>query len=497
VRGRIRFLIGQELRELERLDPTMTVLDYLRLVERRVGTKEGCAEGDCGACTVAIGRLQGGRVRYQAVNACILFVGQLDGAQLLTVEDLEDQRGAPHVVQQAMVDCHASQCGFCTPGFVMSLFVLYESDPKADHSDTTLTTQRIDDALAGNLCRCTGYQPIVAAARRMLELSRGNPNLFARRRPDTIARLEALDDDDTVAVGDGERKFFAPASLDALADLLLEHPQACIVAGATDVGLWVTKHFRALDPVVHVGRVRELLQVVDTGEALEIGAAVTYADARAALAALYPDMGELLRRLGGEQVRNVGTIGGNIANGSPIGDSPPALIATGARLVLRRGKEQRTLALEDFFLDYGKQDRKASEFVEKVIVPKPAPGLRFRAYKLSKRFDQDISSVLGAFALQLESGKVKSARIAYGGMAATPKRARQVEAALAGKPWNEATIEAAMRALEQDFAPIDDWRASAAYRAMAARNLLRRLLIETTDDEAETRLVGDRSLAHA
>jgi xanthine dehydrogenase small subunit len=497
VRGHVRFLIGQELRELERVDPTMTVLDYLRLVERRVGTKEGCAEGDCGACTVAIGRLRGGRVRYQAVNACILFVGQLDGAQVLTVEDLKDHNGAPHVVQQAMVDCHASQCGFCTPGFVMSLFTLYESDPKADHSDTTLTTQRIDDALAGNLCRCTGYQPIVAAARRTFELSRGNPNLFAARRPDTIARLEALEDDETVAVGDGERKFFGPATLDALAGLLLEHPQACIVAGATDVGLWVTKHLRVLDPVVHIGRVRELLQVVDSGEALEIGAGVTYADAQAALAAIYPDMGELLRRLGGEQVRNVGTIGGNIANGSPIGDSPPALIAMGARLVLRRGNEQRTLALEDFFLDYGKQDRKVSEFVERIIVPKPAPGLRFRAYKVSKRFDQDISSVLGAFALQLTDGKVKDARVAYGGMAATPKRARHVEATLTGKPWNEATIEAAMGALEQDFAPIDDWRASAAYRMMAARNLLRRLLIETTDDEAETRLVGDRSLAHA
>jgi xanthine dehydrogenase small subunit len=497
VRGRLRFLIGHEHRELERVDPTMTVLDYLRLVEHRTGTKEGCAEGDCGACTVALGRLQGGRVRYQAVNACILFVGQLDGAQLLTVEDLKDQHGAPHVVQQAMVDCHASQCGFCTPGFVMSLFTLYESDPKADHSDTLLGTQRIDDALAGNLCRCTGYAPIVAAAKRMLELSRGNPNLFAARRPDTIARLEALDDDETVAVGDGERRFFAPATLDALADLLLQYPQACILAGATDVGLWVTKHLRVLDPIVHVGRVRELLQVVDTGEALEIGAGVTYADARAALAALYPDMGELLRRLGGEQVRNVGTIGGNIANGSPIGDSPPALIAMGARLVLRRGAEQRTLALEDFFLDYGKQDRRPSEFVERIIVPKPAPGLRFRAYKVSKRFDQDISSVLGAFALQIAGGKVEGARIAYGGMAATPKRARSVEAALTGRPWNETTVEAAMAVIADDFAPIDDWRASAVYRLMAARNLLRRLFIETTDHEAETRLVGERSLAHA
>jgi xanthine dehydrogenase small subunit len=495
VRARVRFLIGHELRELERVDPTMTVLDYLRLVERRVGTKEGCAEGDCGACTVALGRLRDGRIRYQAVNACILFVGQLDGAQLLTVEDLKEQ-GTPHAVQEAMVACHASQCGFCTPGFVMSLFVLHESVAHDDGSPA-LTSQRIDDALAGNLCRCTGYQPIVAAAQRMLEPGDATLKPFAARRPDTIARLKTLEDDETVAVGDGERRLFAPATLDALADLLLEHPGACIVAGATDVGLWVTKQLRVLDPIVLISRVRELQQLVDTGGALEIGAGVTYADAKDALAALYPDMGELLRRLGGEQVRNAGTIGGNIANGSPIGDSPPAVIAMGARLVLRRGKEQRELPLENFFLDYGKQDRRPSEFVEKIIVPKPAPGLRFRAYKVSKRFDQDISSVLGAFALQLDGGKVASIRIAYGGMAATPKRACHAEAALEGKPWNQASVNAAMTALDQDFAPLTDWRASAAYRSMAARNLLQRLFIETTDETTETRLVGERSLAHA
>ncbi len=496
MRERVRFLLGQEHRELAEVDPTMTVLDYLRSIERRVGTKEGCAEGDCGACTVALGRLRDGRIHYQAVNACILFVGHLDGRQLLTVEDLKSPSGAPHPVQEALVECHGSQCGFCTPGFAMSLFALYENDPKANQSDTALSPERIDDALAGNLCRCTGYAPIVAAAHRMLQLSRGTPDRLAAERPDTLAKLEALQDDETVAVGKDGRWFYAPATVDALAELLLEHPKACIVAGATDVGLWVTKNLRVLDPVIYVGRVRELREIVETDDALEIGAGVTYADATPDLAALYPDLGEMFRRLGGEQVRNVGTIGGNIANGSPIGDSPPALIAAGARLVLRRGQDRRELPLEDFFIDYGKQDRARSEFVEKVIVPKPAPGLRFRAYKISKRFDQDISSVLGAFAIGLTDGKVASARIAYGGMAATPKRARHAEQALQGQPWSEATVEAGMRALERDFTPITDWRASAAYRARVAGNLLLRLFIETTDETTETRLVGDRSLAH-
>lgn len=496
MRETVRFLLGNEPREIRAVDPTMTVLDYLRLVERRCGTKEGCAEGDCGACTVVLGRLMDGRLRYEAVNACIQFVPTLDGLQLLTVEDLKGPDGVLHPVQEAMVETHGSQCGFCTPGFVMSLFALFENDPKADHSNTELTPERVNDALAGNLCRCTGYLPIVDAAKRMIELSRGEPGRFAQERPDTLAQLQALQDDETVSVGADGRRFYAPASADALADLLLEYPQATIVAGATDVGLWVTKFLRVLDPVIWVGRVRELRRIEETDQELRIGAGVTYSDAMGRLAAFYPDLGEMMRRLGAEQVRNAGTIGGNIANGSPIGDSPPSLIPLNARIVLRRGGERRELPLEDFFIDYGKQDRRPSEFVETVIVPKPEPGLRFRAYKVAKRFDQDISAVMGGFAMRLADGKIASVRIAFGGMAATPKRARQCEETLSGKAWDEAALATGMEALARDFAPISDWRASAEYRAKVAANLLRRFFIETTDEQAETRLVGDRRLAH-
>jgi xanthine dehydrogenase small subunit len=296
-------------------------------------------------------------------------------------------------------------------------------------------------------------------------------------------------------VGDGRRRFVAPATVDALAEVLLAEPEATIVAGCTDVGLWVTKQMRRLDPVVYVGRVRELQRIEETAGSIEIGAAASHGDAMAALAPHYPDMAEMWRRFASVQIRNAGTVGGNIANGSPIGDANPSLIAAGATLHLRRGGERRSLPLEGFFLAYGKQDRRPGEFVERISVPKPAPGARYRAYKVSKRFDQDISAVMAAFQIRLEGERVAEARLAYGGMAATPKRAAHAEAALVGRPWTGASVSAAMAALERDFQPIADMRASAAYRLRVARNLLRRLHVETTTT-VETRLVGDRSLAH-
>ncbi len=447
----IRFLLDGAVIEVEDPDPTGTVLDYLRYSLRRTGTKEGCAEGDCGACTVLLGELDGDAVAWRAVNACILFLPMLDGKALKTVESLS-AGGTLHPVQRAMADGHGSQCGFCTPGFVMSLY------GRTVGALGTAGTP-VKDVIAGNLCRCTGYGPI-------LDAGEANPPQ-PTDDSETLAALRAL-----------QPAYGHPASADELADLLVAHPETRIVAGATDVGLWVTKGLQHLGPVVFIADIADLRHIEETPDALTIGASVRYSEAKDALARLHPDLGELVRRIGGLQVRNAGTIGGNIANGSPIGDMPPALIALGAELTLRMGGERRTIPLEHFFLSYGKQDRRPCEFVESVRVPRPAAGTRIRIAKLSKRFDSDISSLCGAFAIRVDDGRVAEARIAFGGMAAIPARAPACEAALTGKAWSEATVEAAAEALGHDYDPLSDLRGSAEYRLAAAANLVRGLWLE-------------------
>jgi len=482
----IRFLLGHELQEIGACDPQTTVLNWLRGRSDRKGTKEGCAEGDCGACTVTVVELQDGQLHYRAINSCIQFLPMLDGKQLITVEDLASADTVNpqlhprlHPVQQAMVEQHGSQCGFCTPGFVMSLFTLFH-DPRGLNASDALGRQDIDEVLAGNLCRCTGYAPIVKAAWHAMQMATTG-DAFTANEPETILKLEQIAHQKTLALEFQGRRFFAPRTLQTLCDLLVEYPAATLVAGATDVGLWITKQLQQPETLIYLGEIKELrrLQLDAASGELEIGAAVRYVDAWDALTGIYPELTELLQRFGAEQVRNTGTIGGNIANGSPIGDMPPALVVLGAKLILTSIDDSRELPLENFFIEYGKQDLRAGECVEAIRIPPRPEGLRYAVYKLSRRFDQDISSLCGAFSMRLVDGKVTDPRICFGGMAGTPKRARHAEQALAGQAWNQDCISAAQQALQQDYQPLNDWRGSSDYRMQAAQNLLQRFYLET------------------
>ncbi len=487
MRQHVQFLRGGLTVTVEGFDPATTLLDYIRLAERSTGTKEGCAEGDCGACTVVVGRRAGDGVAYTPVNSCIRLLGQIDGCELVTVEDLSTRSGGLHPVQAAMVEHHGSQCGFCTPGFVMSLFALYHAGGEPDRV-------AVNQWLAGNLCRCTGYRPIVDAA--LAACSGPRNDAFVAQSVRTAASLADLDDGRDVFVGTADRFFAAPATVESLASIYEANPDALLVAGATDVGLWITKGLQRPAKIIHLGRVAGLDALIEGDTALTIGAACTYAQGEAALSRIDPDIADLLWRIGGKQVRAVGTIGGNIANGSPIGDMPPVLIALGATLTLRKGERLRTIPLEEFFLAYRRQDREPGEFVLSVTVPKPEANQVFRCYKVSKRFDQDISAVLGAFRFSVEDGHVTAARAVYGGMAGTPKRALLTERLLRGlsladrTKWGEA-----IDALEKDFSPLSDHRASAGYRMSVAKALLAKALTEARGgDPAATRVTFSREM---
>lgn len=469
----IKFILNGAVKEVRGLPATTTLLQYLRREAGLTGTKEGCAEGDCGACTAVVGTLEGDEVRFKAINACIAFLPTLDGRQVITVEHLQNGKDL-HPVQQAMVECHGAQCGFCTPGFVVSLATMMHNHKNAD-DDT------IQDAIAGNLCRCTGYRPIVDAARQANAAKQ-------RALPADAKGLKALRRERMFAYSDGDSRYFSPVNAQELAELMGQHPNATLLAGGTDVGLWVTKMHKDLPTVIYTGNVTELQGITtDAKGNLVIGAAVSYSAAFDALAGYDPSFKNLLKRLGSVQIRNAGTVGGNIANGSPIGDGMPPLIALEARITLRGKEGTRELPLEDYFLAYQKQDRREGEFVENIIVPPKARTTTFKTYKVSKRFDQDISAVCFALAFSTEGGDhISGVRLAYGGMAATPKRASHAEAILNGQPWNEATLRAAQAALEKDFAPLTDMRASKEYRMQIAKNLLERAFMESTAPQTET-----------
>ncbi|NOD64264.1 MULTISPECIES: xanthine dehydrogenase small subunit [unclassified Ruegeria] len=450
----ITFLLNGETVELADVNPTATLLDWLREDRGLTGTKEGCNEGDCGACTVMVTDEDG----HKALNSCILFLPQLHGKAVRTVEGARGPNGEAHPVQQAMVDLHGSQCGFCTPGFVMSM-VASHANGATDH----------DTQLAGNLCRCTGYAPIIRAA-KTAEVE-PTPKWITDDRSFSCSQIPRGE-----AAGRGAEPPFLPNSADELASLFAEHPSATLVAGATDVGLWVTKQLRDLDPVIFLNRCDDLKEITITDTEARFGAMVDMNRMGEALADLHPSYAEMIRRYASVQVRHAATVGGNIANGSPIGDNPPALIALDATLHLRKGDARRSVLLEDFFIDYGKQDRAPGEFVEAVSFPRQPD--RLKAYKLSKRFDQDISAVCGCFNVTVSDGTVTQARIAYGGMAGIPKRATHVEAALIGKPWTRETVAAALPAFAEDYSPLTDMRASAIYRLETAKAMLERYFLE-------------------
>ncbi|MFZ5780358.1 MAG: xanthine dehydrogenase small subunit [Pseudomonadota bacterium] len=441
----IRFVLNDEPVEVEGISPMTTLLDWLREHRGLKGTKEGCAEGDCGACTVVLEQPDG---RRAPMNACIALLGQIDGQGLRTVEGLRGAGQSPHPVQAVMAESDATQCGFCTPGFVMSAYAFAAGGEKADSGT-------IHDALAGNLCRCTGYRPIVAAMSKVAGMAIEPPLSAATPRRQSVTF-------------DG--RFHAPRSLAELMALRARHPGALLLAGGTDLGLLASRSRKPPAAVVHLAHVAELGGIAETDKEIVIGGAVSYARALPVLTAAFPALQSYMTRIGSRQIRTMGTIGGNIGTASPIGDMPPVLIALEATLVLASPRGDRMLPLEDFFLDYRKTALAPDEVIRSITIPRLWPGEAFHCDKLSKRRDQDISTVAAGYRLKMEGGRVVEARIGFGGMAATPKRATAVEVALVSGGF-----AAAAAAIERDFAPISDWRGSAAYRRQAARNLLRRL----------------------
>ena len=502
----LRFILNGKLVELQGFDPHTTLLAFVREQQRLTGTKEGCAEGDCGACTVVVGELTQDaagrdRVALAPINACIRLLPTLHGKAVFTVESLKAASGALHPVQQAMVDCHGSQCGFCTPGFVMTLFALFKNE-------TIPSRERTCEAIAGNLCRCTGYRPILDAAQVMHQRPADPVNtsctpmerwLFEPATGDApplpgeselAAELRALSGQGSLHIDSPEGEFIAPCDIIGLSASILANPGAWILGGGTDIGLWIAKALQTNPVIIYTGEVADLKRIEETDQGLRIGAAVPLERAFGAMNRHYAELAHVWTRFASWPIRSSGTLGGNVANGSPIGDSMPALIAIGAQVVLRRGDRQRTIALEELYMDYKKQSREPGEWVEAIVLPlrNAVQSQRIASYKNSKRNEQDISAVCTAIAVAVDNGVVSHCRIAFGGMAAIPQRAEHAEQALLGGVWGESSVRAAMSALTLDFAPLSDMRASASYRMQVAQNHLLRFWLECENQDEPVRV---------
>ncbi len=471
----LHFVHRGEIITLRNVPPTRSLLQVLREDLACTDSKEGCNEGDCGACTVVLGELQHGRMHYRAVNSCIRLAHSIHGMALWTAQDLTAADGTPHPVQQALTECHASQCGFCTPGIAMSLFGLYQQQISWPPERTQAAR-----ALTGNLCRCTGYRPILDAAQRM-----GASPKVTLDETHLLQQLECITH--TKQASEANLSYIAPLTLDALLAARATHPQAQLVAGCTDVGLWINKQHRQFEQVIDLTQVTELRCIEDHGQHLQIGAAVRLSDAFAALEKQRPQLHNFFNRFAAQPVRNSGTLGGNIANGSPIGDSMPLLLALQARLVLCSMRGQRELALSDFYTGYRQNQLAADEVLAWIRVPHPANGELLGAYKISKRFDDDISAVCLSLNMQLHNALVAQITIGVGGVAATPARARQTEALLLGQPWSQATATAAGACLREEFSPLSDMRASSHYRRQLLDNLLQRFWLDS-QGESTTQL---------
>ena len=463
----ISFVHKDQIKEIRNPNPNETLLNYIRAKLKKTGTKEGCAEGGCGACTVVIGELKNNEMNYKSINSCIAFLPTLQGKQLILVEDLVSENGTLHPVQEAMVNYHGSQCGFCTPGFVMSLFYMFKKN-------SIIKDDVIKDTIAGNLCRCTGYQPIINAAKSLK--NKNKIDHFSKNKEQTINLLKKINNK-SLAIYTKEKKYFAPRNIKELKKIIKKNINSDFLSGGTDLSLSVTKDRKDINSIIYMNSVQELNYIKNNNEYIEVGASTPLIEFESYIKKYYSDFTKILKRYGSPQIRNVGTIAGNIATASPIGDCLPLLLSLNAQVVLQDLKKTKIILIDNFFINYRKTKLKKGQFIHSIRIPL-FKNNTFKAYKVSKRFDDDISSVCAAFNLKITKNKIENARISYGGMASTPKRAFLCEKVLLNSLITDTLIHKAQKALEKDFVPISDMRASSSYRMEIAKNLLKKCFEE-------------------